>query len=95
MQPFLASGIFEEFGRLAVDWRSRGQPMEEEQRRENEMEDTSFYTADYYLERERAERALAAKAVSTAIRDIHLEMAERYRDLAEQAARPALSQASG
>ena len=40
-------------------------------------------SAAYYRNREQAERTLADKAASPAIRDIHLEMAERYRALAE------------
>lgn len=48
------------------------------------MGDKSFYSVDYYRERERTERSLADQAASTAIRSIHLEMAERYRQLAEQ-----------
>ena len=53
------------------------------------MGDTSFYSVNYYRERERAERTLANQAASPAIRDIHLEMAERYRELAEQLEMPA------
>lgn len=48
------------------------------------MNDTASYSANYYRGRERAERALADQATSTAIRQIHLEMAERYRELTEQ-----------
>jgi hypothetical protein len=55
---------------------------------ESEMTETAFYSIDYYQERERAERELANKATSTAIRKIHLEMAERYRELAQQFERP-------
>ena len=47
------------------------------------MDDSSFYSQSYYRERERAERTLADQAASPAIRDIHLEMAERYHELAE------------
>ena len=48
------------------------------------MGDTSFYSGNYYRDRERAERTLADQAASPAIRNIHLEMAERYRELARQ-----------
>ena len=37
----------------------------------------------YYRNREQEERMQAAKAVSENIRQIHLTMAERYRELAE------------
>jgi hypothetical protein len=46
------------------------------------MNDQSFYSAIYYRDREQAEHALANKAASTAIRNIHLDMAKRYRELA-------------
>lgn len=49
------------------------------------MNDTLSYAADYYRKRERAEREMAGQANSIGIRQIHLEMAERYRELAEQA----------
>jgi hypothetical protein len=52
----------------------------------------SFYSVDYYRERERTERSLADRAASAAIRSIHLEMAERYRQLADQAGIPVGSQ---
>jgi hypothetical protein len=48
------------------------------------MGDQSFYSVEYYRERERTERSLADRAASAAIRSIHLEMAERYRQLADQ-----------
>lgn len=38
----------------------------------------------YYRNREQAERMQAAQAVSDNIRQIHLTLAERYRELAEQ-----------
>ena len=56
------------------------------------MNDKAFYSANYYRNRERAERDLADQAASIAIRKIHLEMAERYRELAEQVEQPTLSQ---
>lgn len=59
------------------------------------MNDASIYSANYYRGRERAERELADHAASIAIRKIHLELAERYRGLAEQAERPPASQLSG
>jgi hypothetical protein len=40
-------------------------------------------SAAYYRNREQAERTQAAQAVSDSIRQIHLTMAERYRELAE------------
>lgn len=45
-------------------------------------------SAAYYRRREQAERRLADQAASPAIRDIHLEMAERYREHAEQLEMP-------
>ena len=42
-------------------------------------------SAAYYRTREQAERMQAAQAVSDNIRQIHLTMAERYREFAEQA----------
>jgi hypothetical protein len=56
------------------------------------MSDQSCYSVDYYRERERTERVLADRAASAAIRSIHLEMAERYRQLADQAGIPVGSQ---
>ena len=41
-------------------------------------------SAAYYRNREQAERMQAAQAVSDKIRQIHLTMAERYRELAER-----------
>jgi len=41
-------------------------------------------SAAYFRDREQAERTQAAQAVSDHIRQIHLTMAERYRELAEQ-----------
>ena len=38
----------------------------------------------YYRNREQAEREQADRAVSDSIRQIHLTMAERYRELADQ-----------
>lgn len=38
--------------------------------------------AAYYVRREAVERAIAAKALDPAIRDIHLKMAIRYAELA-------------
>ena len=52
------------------------------------MDDSSFCSVNYYRDRERAERTLADQAASPAIRDIHLEMANRYRELAEQQQMP-------
>lgn len=46
-------------------------------------------SAQYFLRRERAERAAAASASSPAARGIHLEMAERYAAEAEQCRREA------
>ena len=39
----------------------------------------------YYRNREQVERTQAAQAVSESIRQIHLTMADRYRELAEKA----------
>jgi len=52
-------------------------------RREGAMDDASIYSTDYYRGRERAERELADQAASIAIRNIHLNMANRYRELAQ------------
>ena len=52
------------------------------------MDDSSFYSVNYYRHREQAERTLADQAASPAIRVIHLEMADRYRELAEQLEMP-------
>ena len=41
-------------------------------------------SAAYYRNREQAERMQAAQAVSDKIRQIHLTMAERYREFAER-----------
>lgn len=59
------------------------------------MNDTAFYSANYYRNRERAERDLADQAASIAIRNIHLQMAKRYRELAEQVEKPSPSQLTG
>ena len=56
------------------------------------MNDASFYSANYYRGRERAEREQADQACSIAIRRIHLELADRYRELAEQIELPTPSQ---
>lgn len=53
------------------------------------MDDTSFSSVNYYRERERAERTLADQSPSPTIRNIHLEMAERYSELADQLEMPA------
>ena len=52
------------------------------------MTQTSFCSASYFRNREQTERDLADRAASPAIRDIHLEMAERYREQAEQLETP-------
>ena len=41
-------------------------------------------SVEYYRRRELAERELADQAVSIAIRNIHLDMADRYRALAQE-----------
>ena len=46
-------------------------------------------SAQYFLRRERVERAAAAAATSPAVRGIHLDMAERYAAEAEQCRRDA------
>ena len=43
--------------------------------------------SEYYRRREADEREIAAKAADKTIRDIHLNMADRYRKLAQDAAR--------
>ena len=42
-------------------------------------------SVDYYRGRERAERELADRAASNAIRNIHLDLADRYREMAQKA----------
>ena len=44
-----------------------------------------FESNAYFRRRELQERDLAEKATSDAIRNIHLDLAKRYRELAEQA----------
>ena len=44
-------------------------------------------SAEYFLKRECAERAAAAAASSPVVRDVHLEMAERYAAEAEHCRR--------
>ena len=44
-------------------------------------------SAEYFLRRECAERAAAAAASSPVVRDVHLEMAERYAAEAEHCRR--------
>ena len=41
-------------------------------------------SAEYFLRRERAERAAADSATSSVVRDVHLQLAERYAAEAEQ-----------
>jgi hypothetical protein len=50
---------------------------------------TYLNTPDYYRQRERQERALAGAATSAAIRAIHLELANRYADIIQDAEAPA------
>ena len=59
------------------------------------MNDASLYSAIYYRGRERAERVLADQAASIAIRQIHLELADRYRKLANEVERPIHSRQTG
>lgn len=49
----------------------------------------SEQSAEYFLRRERAERAAAASASSPVVRGVHLEMAKRYAVEAEQSRRDA------
>lgn len=41
--------------------------------------------ADYYRRREQDQRKLADQASSPSIRNIHLDMADRYREMAQEA----------
>jgi len=50
-------------------------------RREGAMYDAS--SVEYHRGRERAERELADQAASIAIRNIHLDLADRYRKMAQ------------
>ena len=50
-------------------------------------------SAAYYRNREQAERTQAAQAVSDDIRQIHLTLAERYRELAERCETPTVQSA--
>ena len=47
------------------------------------MNDAS--SVEYYRRRERTEMELADQAASDAIRNIHLDLADRYRELAQEA----------
>ncbi len=42
-------------------------------------------SVNYYRGRERAQRELADQAASIAIRNIHLDLADRYREMAKEA----------
>lgn len=53
------------------------------------MANSLFGSLSYYRDRERTERALADQAASPATRDIHLEIAELYRELAALLETPA------
>ena len=41
--------------------------------------------ADYYRRREQDQRQLAEQASSQSIRNLHLDMADRYREMAQEA----------
>lgn len=41
--------------------------------------------ADYYRRREQDQRQLAEQASSKSIRNLHLDMADRYREMAQKA----------
>ena len=41
--------------------------------------------ADYYRRREQDQRQLADEARSLSVRNLHLDMADRYREMAQQA----------
>jgi hypothetical protein len=42
-------------------------------------------SVNYYRGREQAQRQLADQAASIAIRNIHLDLADRYREMAQEA----------
>ena len=42
------------------------------------------YAEDYYRRREQDQRLMAERASSKAIRELHLVMAQRYRELADE-----------
>jgi hypothetical protein len=44
------------------------------------------FSIDYFLVRENEERIASANSITPTLRDIHLDMAERYADLASMAA---------
>ena len=48
------------------------------------MTDAFLNSVDYYRDRELFERGLADNAQSDPIRNIHLNMAERYRQMTEE-----------
>ena len=48
------------------------------------MANTSQDSIEYYREREQQEIALAEAATAPAIKKIHLEMSERYREMIER-----------
>jgi hypothetical protein len=58
------------------------------------MVDDALDPSTYYRNREQAERGLAERSVSDTIRQIHLSMAERYRELAEELKSPSRSKAT-
>jgi hypothetical protein len=91
LKPFLSYGIFLRFNRLDADDLSRRQPIKEHMTTGVWAMNENSSSAAYYREREKAERTLSEHAASLAIRDIHLEMAKRYRELAEQLEMPARS----
>jgi hypothetical protein len=48
------------------------------------MDDAVMTNAEYYRSREEAERDLARQAPADDIRQIHLQLAERYAELADE-----------
>ena len=59
------------------------------------MSDPSLSSEDYFRQREKAEREMAEQAASVEVQKIHLELAERYRVLADAHEPPNLSQSAG
>ena len=58
------------------------------------MDDASNRCDNHFRQRERTERKMAEVAASVEVQKIHLELAERYRALADMHEPPNLSQSS-
>ena len=88
MKPSLTYSIFAPSKWLKAADLSRRQPKQEQCNDGRVGMHGAVNSAAYYRNREQTERTLAGQAASAAIRNIHLEMAERYREHAEQLEMP-------